>query len=408
MAKYLNYTGLQYFYNRLKETFVSDITYANNKLTKTKGGTSTDLLTVANGAEVNQNAFSNIKVGTSTVAADTKTDTVEFVAGSNITLTPDTTNDKITIAATDTKYTPASASPKMDGTAAVGSSAKYAREDHVHPTDTSRVPTSRKVNGHALSADVTVSKSDVGLGNVDNTADASKSVASAAKLTTAREIDGLRFDGSSSVYRFCHAESGTTTDGSIPVYSVRSDNGAIVTSPGTIIAVSFGGGAGSGQKKLRVYNTATSAYGDAFLMYKSDGNALDEELNQNSVYMFVLRQDQDRSGWYAIGYYDERANYYAMTQQQATAGSSTTSMLISPKVLSTTIANAVAGVTQISYQIVTTLPTTGSAGVIYLVKDNSKNAYKEYIWITDKYELLGDTAIEIEAITNAEIDSLFA
>lgn len=35
---------------------------------------------------------------------------------------------------------PATAAPSMDGTAAVGSSAKYAREDHVHPTDTSRAP----------------------------------------------------------------------------------------------------------------------------------------------------------------------------------------------------------------------------------------------------------------------------
>lgn len=33
---------------------------------------------------------------------------------------------------------PATAAPLVDGTAAVGSSAKYAREDHVHPTDTSR------------------------------------------------------------------------------------------------------------------------------------------------------------------------------------------------------------------------------------------------------------------------------
>ena len=34
---------------------------------------------------------------------------------------------------------PSSTTPSMDGTAAVGSSDKYAREDHVHPTDTSRV-----------------------------------------------------------------------------------------------------------------------------------------------------------------------------------------------------------------------------------------------------------------------------
>lgn len=36
---------------------------------------------------------------------------------------------------------PATATPLQDGTAAVGTSAKYAREDHVHPTDTSRQAT---------------------------------------------------------------------------------------------------------------------------------------------------------------------------------------------------------------------------------------------------------------------------
>lgn len=40
----------------------------------------------------------------------------------------------------DTKYTPSDANPLMDGTAAPGTSAKYAREGHVHPTDTTRAP----------------------------------------------------------------------------------------------------------------------------------------------------------------------------------------------------------------------------------------------------------------------------
>lgn len=56
---------------------------------------------IAAGAEVNQNAFSNIVVGTTTVAADSKTDTLTIVAGKNVTITPDATNDKITIAAAD-------------------------------------------------------------------------------------------------------------------------------------------------------------------------------------------------------------------------------------------------------------------------------------------------------------------
>lgn len=41
---------------------------------------------------------------------------------------------------------PATATPLSDGTAAVGSSAKYAREDHVHPTDTSRQAAVEVVN----------------------------------------------------------------------------------------------------------------------------------------------------------------------------------------------------------------------------------------------------------------------
>ena len=54
---------------------------------------------IAAGAEVNQNAFSNVKIGSTTIAADAKTDTLTLAAGTNITLAADTTNDKVTITA---------------------------------------------------------------------------------------------------------------------------------------------------------------------------------------------------------------------------------------------------------------------------------------------------------------------
>lgn len=64
-------------------------------------------------------------------------------------------------------------------------------------------------NGKLLKANLpALSKSDVGLGNVDNTADASKTVDKANSLTTARRIDfsrslraisGLNFDGSKDI-----------------------------------------------------------------------------------------------------------------------------------------------------------------------------------------------------------------
>ena len=58
----------------------------------------TKLSGIATGAEVNQNAFSNVAVsGQTTVAADAKTDTLTLVAGTGVTLTTDAATDSITI-----------------------------------------------------------------------------------------------------------------------------------------------------------------------------------------------------------------------------------------------------------------------------------------------------------------------
>ena len=69
---------------------VSSVSVSGDTITYTKGVTA---------LTAHQNAFSKVKVGTTDVAADSAGDTLELVAGSNITLTPDATNDKVTIAA---------------------------------------------------------------------------------------------------------------------------------------------------------------------------------------------------------------------------------------------------------------------------------------------------------------------
>lgn len=56
-------------------------------------------------AEPNQNAFSNVVVNGTTISADSKTDTLTFVAGNNVTITPDATGDSITISSANTVYT---------------------------------------------------------------------------------------------------------------------------------------------------------------------------------------------------------------------------------------------------------------------------------------------------------------
>lgn len=105
--KFIDPEGLQYLWSKLKALFNGKVDKVTGKGLSTNDYTTTEknkLSGIASGAEVNQNAFSNIKVGSTTVSADAKTDTLEIAAGSNITITPDATNDKITIAATNTTY----------------------------------------------------------------------------------------------------------------------------------------------------------------------------------------------------------------------------------------------------------------------------------------------------------------
>ena len=57
----------------------------------------TKLAGIAAGAEVNQNAFSNVKVGSTTIAADSKTDTLEIAGGTGIDADGDTADGKVTL-----------------------------------------------------------------------------------------------------------------------------------------------------------------------------------------------------------------------------------------------------------------------------------------------------------------------
>lgn len=82
----------------------------NNKVDKIigKGLSTNDFTTdeknklsfISSGAEVNQNAYSNVIVDSTTLSAKTETDSLQLVAGSNVTLTPDSSTNKITISST--------------------------------------------------------------------------------------------------------------------------------------------------------------------------------------------------------------------------------------------------------------------------------------------------------------------
>lgn len=85
-----------------------------------------------------------------------------------------------------------------------------------------------------------------------------------------------------------------------------------------------------------------------------------------------------------------------------------------------TVDDMISGITSISFEVVTSLPATGTNGVIYLISNGgtSPNVYDEYIWVasSSSFEKIGSTSVDLSGYwsktdlveaTNAEIDTLF-
>lgn len=83
------------------------------------------------------------------------------------------------------------------------------------------------------------------------------------------------------------------------------------------------------------------------------------------------------------------------------------------------INSAINGITSISFEIVTTLPTNGKNGVFYLISNGgaSGNSYDEYVWVSGKFEKIGTTDVDLSGYlkkidvtyaTDADIEALFS
>lgn len=294
MAKYLDSLGLQHFWGKIKlwvKSYVNvsvdgngnktitfdndgtsvvieplerangltDVSYdtTNKKITKTKNGTTTDIVTVAtlrtdmnvaDGAEVNQNAFSTIKVtpasGSSTnIAADTKTDILELKAGDNITLTPDATNDKVTIAL--------SGSPALTGTPTAPTASSG--------TNTTQIATTEFVQNAVVAG------------------------------TGAVEIDGIR---GSTINRYgtCNT-SGDTAAKTVTIKYGTFPASLTVNSEGLRITVKFTSANTAQHPTLNVNDSG------AIPIYPSVGSVLDFR-SINGICDFIYYESKGSGGWY--------------------------------------------------------------------------------------------------------------
>lgn len=133
---------------------------------------------------------------------DVTQDTVE--AGNLLAGETATRNDGVSITGTVVTASPYDSNPAMDGTASAGTASTYSRGDHVHPSDTSRVPTSRTINGKALTSNISLTASDVGA------------------LSSSTSIPSKTSDLTN--------DSGFITSAGAPVQSVNGQTGAVTIS----------------------------------------------------------------------------------------------------------------------------------------------------------------------------------
>lgn len=375
----------------------------------------TKLTGIATGAEVNQNAFSKVQIvgDKDTIDASSKTDTlmVSEAANSLISLAKDITSgqrklifdvdkdlskyDNTTSGFITSASIPVATSttPKMDGTASVGSETTWAKGDHVHPTDTSRHP--KIDSSHKLSADlvedgtnnhVFTAADDTKLSGIETGAQANQNAFATVRIRTGESAyTDLVSDSTGDTFEIVKGTNITltadATNDKVTIASTDTKNTAGSTADAAKLYIV---GAKSQAANPQTYSQA-NAYITAGEVYSNNSKVVN------------LADAQTISG---------KKTFSTIPELSASPAASDSSHKVADTSwVNDAISTAIGGVTQISYSIVNSLPNSGSVGVIYLVAKNgsdSSDGYDEYIWLTgsSKFELIGHKVLDLTEYWN--------
>lgn len=162
--------------------------------------------------------WSKIKTWVGSYISITEVDGVKTLTVGNITVTLATktsqlTNDAGFITASDVPEgaAPSTTTPKMDGTAAVGSETAFARGDHRHPTDTSRQ--AAITSSSKLSADL------ISDGTTNKTVTATEKTTWSGKQDAINDLSDIR---SGAALGATALQSFTETDPTVPAWAKES------------------------------------------------------------------------------------------------------------------------------------------------------------------------------------------
>lgn len=270
---------------------------------------------------------------------------------------------------------------------------KYLDEDHLLYYNTKLlqkiaalyVPQTRKVNNKALSSDITLGASDVLTSAQQNAVDSGITTALVTKL------------------------NGIATGAQVNVLEGITVNGTAATVTNKIAAITVPTATSDLTNDSDFVEDANYVHTDnnftTTLKNKLNGIAAGAEVNVQSDWTqtSTTADDYIKNKPTALSQFTNDSGFQTSTQVQSAINS------------------AISGITGIEFSIVTTLPTTGRTGTIYLVSHNgtAPEVYDEYIWLSGSstYEKIGTTAVDLSgyvqasemvAITNTEIDTILA
>ena len=305
-----NQTGLPTLWAKIKEIFVAKEAGKGLSTNDFTNAYKDKLDGLDGDAMANQNAFSNVKVGETTITASAETDTVSLVQGANVTLTADAGQKTVTIAAADTTYSEATTGAaglmsatdktKLDGIA-------NNANNYVHPTTSGNkhIP-SGGASGNALmwSADgtgqwATIQQSNVsGLTNALNgKLSTTGTAAAASKLATGRTFQtnlssttAVSFDGSANNV---HGVTGTLAianggTGATSAAAARTALGAAASDHTHDNATQETSGFMSNTDKAKLDELNPDAIGGGFVQFDADSDIPVEQRVSNTLYGRIL------------------------------------------------------------------------------------------------------------------------
>jgi hypothetical protein len=242
--------------------------------------TATSSVNIASGANTAATT-KTVNVGTGGLASSTTNITIGSAAGNSTTTLQGTTNGVTAAADTNTTQIATTAfvigqasasTPLSDGTAAVGTSMKYARADHVHPTDTTRLATANNLS--ELTATASTARTNLGLGTAATASSAQLIPSGGTTGQVLSKVDGTDYNvtwstasggGSSTDYQ-AYTTAGTYTWTKpanakwVEIYLIGGGGGG---GSGSRFATSSArsGGAGGGSGGFLLTSVAASALG---------------------------------------------------------------------------------------------------------------------------------------------------